>query len=75
MSPDHIWHRPNWPAGRSVYIVMVTFGFMVWRISSSWSRTRAMSSGLVVLMSVMPLRSSTIAIAVCQSSRTAILPL
>ena len=73
-SPDHIWHRPYWPAGRSVYIEMVTRGRIVSRSSSSCSRTIAMSSGSVLLMSCWPLRSRTIAIAVCQSSRIASRP-
>ncbi len=73
-SPDHICASPYCPAGSSVYIEMVTRGFIVSRISSSWVRTSAMSSGSVVLMSSIPLRSITIAIAVCQSSRIARLP-
>ena len=26
MSPAHIWDSPIWPAGMSLYMVMVTFG-------------------------------------------------
>ena len=55
-------------------MLIVTFGRIVSRSSSSCSRTIAMSSGSVLLMSSWPLRSSTIAIAVCQSSRIARLP-
>lgn len=72
-SPDHIWDSPIWPAGRSLYMVMVTFGEVAATIAVSCSPTFFRSSAEEVLTSVMPSFSSTIAIAVCQSSMTAVL--
>ena len=54
---------------------MVTFGEVAATIALSCSPTNFRSASDEVLTSVMPSRSSTIAIAVCQSSRTAVLPL
>ncbi len=55
----------------SVYIWMVTLGFMVARRSSSATRASSRYLEFVVLRSLTPLRISTIAMAVCQSSRIA----
>ena len=75
MSPDHICARPICPAGRSLYIVMVTFGEVAVTSALSCSPTIFRSASDEVLTSVMPCCRSTIAIAVCKSSMTAVLPL
>ena len=54
---------------------MVTFGEVAFTIALSCSPTIFRSASDDVLMSVMPWRRSTMAIAVCQSSSTAVLPL
>lgn len=74
-SPDHIWHRPIWPAGMSLYIVIVTLGDVALTSALSWSPTIFRSSADDVLTSVMPCFNSTIAMAVCQSSMIAVLSL
>ena len=75
MSPDHICARPICPAGRSLYIVMVTFGEVAATSACSCSPTIFRSASDEVLTSVMPCFSSTMAIAVWKSSMTAVLPL
>ncbi len=75
MSPDHICDTPSWPAGMSLYIVMVTFGDVAATIALSCSPTTFRSASDEVFTSVMPWRRSTIDMAVCQSSMTAVLPL
>lgn len=75
MSPDHICASPSCPAGRSLYAVMVTFGEVAATSWVSCSPTIFRSASEEVLTSVMPLRSSTMPIVVCQSSSTAVLPL
>ena len=72
MSPDHICERLNTPAGRSLNMVTVTAGAVLAFSCASASPTRIRSSAEEVLTSVMPSFSSTMAIAVCQSSSTAV---
>jgi hypothetical protein len=60
------------PGGQSVYIEIVTFGLhRVAQLEELRADHRRWSAASVLLMSWMPLRSRTIAIAVCQSSRIA----
>ena len=54
MSPDHIWESPIWPAGRSLYMVMVTFGDVAATIAVICSPIIFRSSGFDVLTSVLP---------------------
>jgi hypothetical protein len=66
---------PICPSGRSLYIEIVTFGDVAFSSVLSWAAMSWRSFGEEVLMSVIPLRSNTIAMAVCQSSMIAVLPL
>ena len=57
MSPDHICESPNWPAGRSLYMLTVTFGRVASRISSIAVRMPSITSGSSALTSWLPSRS------------------
>src|SRR5687768_6072329 len=74
MSPDHIWLTPSWPPGMSLYIDTVTLGLVASEIAVSPSLIVRRSSADDVLTSVIPARSPTIAMAVCQSSMIAVWP-